>query len=123
MMKSGAPMSMFSLSDWLILTMSTSLCVRSSSDFSPLSSVMLGRVVTGDTGNSVRRSDSGLPPLNPALFRSSSGILSRVIHCRKLHWLNQSASILFLGSGLFRCFLGSRLFSCSLRIRLCYFSN
>ena len=40
---------MFSKSLWLILTISLSLCVRSSSDLSPVSKVILGLIVTGGT--------------------------------------------------------------------------
>ncbi|MBA7480247.1 hypothetical protein ES707_15696 [subsurface metagenome] len=60
MMRVGAPASMFSLSLWLILMMSTSLWVRSSSALMPDWRIMLGRTSTGGTGRTWRTIHSGL---------------------------------------------------------------
>ena len=59
-MISGAPALMFSNKLWLILTISPSLCVKSSSLLSPDSSVMLGLIVTGGIGSTVKIIHSGL---------------------------------------------------------------
>ena len=74
----GAPESRFSLNLWLILNTSTSLCVRSSSDLSPESSVMDGRTVTGGTGKAVKIIHSGLETsgFSPMGTRSSFGMRS-----------------------------------------------
>jgi len=76
MMKSGAPISRFFFSLSLILTTSTSLCVRSSSDLSPVSRVMLGLTVTGGIGSIVSTNHSGLPPFIFIIATSSSVIFS-----------------------------------------------
>ena len=74
----GAPAAMFSCSLWFILTMSTSLWVRSSSDRSPDSRVMEGLTVTGGTGRTVRTVHSGRATAGSISMRStsSSGIIS-----------------------------------------------
>ncbi len=78
MIRVGAPASMFSLSLWLILIMSTSLWVRSSSALIPDSRMMLGLTSTGGTGSTCSIIHSGLATLGskPSSSRSSSGILS-----------------------------------------------
>ena len=62
----------------MILKTSTSLCVRSSSDLSPLSSVMEGLTVIGGTGSTFMIVHSGLAASLsiPRNIRCSSGILS-----------------------------------------------
>ncbi len=74
----GAPASLFSLSLWLILRTSTSLCVTSSSDLSPDSRVMDGLTVTGGTGRAVRIIHSGLDTFGsmPSAIMSSFGMRS-----------------------------------------------
>ena len=78
MMKSGAPRSMFSFSLSLILTTSTSLWVKSSSDLSPVSRVMEGLTVTGGIGSRVNVSHSGLIFLSPIISKSSALIFSNL---------------------------------------------
>ena len=75
----GAPASRFSRNLWLILSTSTSLWVRSSSDLSPDSNVMEGRTVTGGTGRAVRIIHSGRQDFGdmPSGSRSWSGMRSR----------------------------------------------
>src|ERR1041385_6877419 len=77
-MSCGAPASRFSCRRWLMRMTSTSLCVRSSSERSPDSSVMLGRMVTGGTGRTVRTIHSGrhTAGLRPSRLRSSLGTFS-----------------------------------------------
>jgi len=78
MISCGAPASRFSMNRWLIRMMSTSLCVRSSSERWPLSSVIEGRVVTGGTGSTVMIIHSGreCSESMPRTSRSSSGMSS-----------------------------------------------
>jgi hypothetical protein len=59
-MSGGDPDSFASLTRALVLTTSTSLWVRSSSDLTPLSSVIDGLVATGGTGSTWRTNHSGL---------------------------------------------------------------
>ncbi len=70
----GAPASMSCSSLWFILIMSTSLCVRSSSLLSPLSSVIDGLTFTGGTRSVVIMNHSGLVAAGsiPSMLRSSS---------------------------------------------------
>ena len=74
----GAPESRFSLSLWFILRTSTNLCVRSSSDLSPLSRVIDGLTVIGGTGRTFIIVHSGLLTSFsiPRKIRCSSGIFS-----------------------------------------------
>ncbi len=65
MINSGAPKSIFSSNLLFILTISTSLCVKSSSDLSPVSRVIEGLTVTGGIGKRVMIKNSGLVPLIP----------------------------------------------------------
>ncbi len=65
MMNSGAPKSIFSANLLFILTISTSLCVKSSSDLSPVSSVIEGLTVTGGIGKRVMMNNSGLTFIKP----------------------------------------------------------
>src|SRR3989344_513020 len=58
-MISGAPAFIFSNNLWFILTMSPSLCVKSSSLLSPDSRVIDGLIVTGGIGKIVRTIHSG----------------------------------------------------------------
>src|SRR3989338_3205385 len=78
---SGAPALIFSNNLWFILTISPSLCVKSSSLLSPLSNVMLGLIVTGGIGSIVKTSHSGLTcsGFKPNKKQSSSGILSNLL--------------------------------------------
>src|SRR3972149_6438047 len=78
-MSCGAPASRFSRSRWLIRSTSTGLCVGSSSERSPDSSVIDGRTVTGGTRSAVStihsgRADSGSIPRT---LTSSFGMRSR----------------------------------------------
>ena len=77
MIKSGAPRSIFSFNLSLILTISTSLCVKSSSLLSPVSNVIEGLTVTGGIGSKVKISHSGLA-FKPIRDKSSSFILSNL---------------------------------------------
>src|SRR3990167_2037591 len=72
---------MFSNSLWFILTISPNLCVKSSSDLSPLSKVILGLIVTGGIGNKDKTIHSGLDFLGfkPKIVTSSSFIFSNLI--------------------------------------------
>ena len=74
----GTPDSSASRSFWLILIISTSLCVRSSSDLMPDSRVMDGLTDTGGTGITCNTAHSGLAAFGsiPNRMRSSSGIRS-----------------------------------------------
>ena len=58
-MSGGVPASLLSLRRWFTLMMSTILCVRSSSDRMPVSSMMDGRTATGGTGRACRTNHSG----------------------------------------------------------------
>src|SRR3989344_4512166 len=72
---------MFSNNLWLILTISPNLCVRSSSDLSPVSNVMLGLIVTGGTGNTFSIIHSGLANFgsNPKNATSESETFSILV--------------------------------------------
>ena len=71
----GAPVSRFSRNRWLILNTSTSLCVKSSSERSPLSRVIDGRTVIGGTGRTLRTIHSGRFFLSiPMKIKSSEGM-------------------------------------------------
>ncbi|VVC01851.1 Uncharacterised protein [uncultured archaeon] len=75
MMSWGAPAFMLASRRWFILMMSTSLWVRSSSDRSPVSSVIDGRTDTGGTRSAVITIHSGLAYCGskPSTRRSLSG--------------------------------------------------
>src|SRR3989338_727349 len=106
MIISGAPALMFSNSLWLILTMSPILCVRSSSLLSPLSSVMLGLIVTGGIGRTVSTVHSGLinSGLMPNSQQSSSGIFSSlVLISTGLTLLSPSISVAGFSRVIFCC--------------------
>ncbi len=101
-MKSGAPISRFFFSRSLMRTTSTSLCVRSSSLRSPVSSVMLGRTVTGGIGSIVSTNHSGLPPfifmsaassslIFSSLCRTSSDVSSRRPSLKEVGFWNSSS--------------------------------
>ena len=60
MINCGAPASKLSFNLLLILIISTSLCVKSSSDFIPVSSVIDGLIVIGGTCSTVNINHCGL---------------------------------------------------------------
>jgi hypothetical protein len=73
-MSGGVPASLLSLSLWFTLMISTSLCVKSSSDLIPVSSIIDGLTVTGGTGNTCNTNHSGLAVAGsyPSNLKSSS---------------------------------------------------
>ena len=58
-MRCGVPDSLASLTLWFTRSMSTILCVRSSSDLMPDSSVIDGLTVSGGTGRTCSTNHSG----------------------------------------------------------------
>ena len=72
-MSGGVPDSLLSLSLWFTRIISTILCVRSSSERMPVSSIMEGRTVTGGTGRTCSMNHSGLAVAGsyPSSTRSS----------------------------------------------------
>src|SRR3989338_7381897 len=106
-MISGAPALIFSNSLWLILTMSPSLCVRSSSLRSPLSRVMLGLMVTGGMDSTVITIHSGLTwgTFSPNISQSWSGIFSILaLTSIGLSLLSSSKNVVGFSSVIFFCF-------------------